>query len=267
MTQQKSQEFNQTLVNENIDITIVEYVKQVNELVFHVDISFFDDFIALVDKEGFTISHEMLFKYEILQKTDSANVLRSLNSYNLEEHIDFNCLQTGVDEGRTHKNTFYLTQEAFKMICMRSLKTKKFSHYYILLEKCIKYYNDFQLLKQQQQINKLEQTLKDRVIVPSCKQKTENLAVVYLEDEPEYQYYVIRGQIQHIRKQLKRLNKTEEDLIAAIDTPNSVDLWINIKDQLDLNLKLDKMVVNNKIINTGYFQLKKYFRKGIYKKS
>ena len=59
-----------------------------------------------------------------------------------------------------------------------------------------------------------------------------------------------------LKKQLKRLNKTEEDVIAAIDTPNSVDLWINIKDQLDLNLKLDKMVTNNKIINTGYFSLK-----------
>ena len=67
---------------------------------------------------------------------------------------------------------------------------------------------------------------------------------------------MIRGQNAHIRKQLKRLNKTEEDVIAAIDTPNSVDLWINIKDQLDLNLKLDKMVTNNKIINTGYFSLK-----------
>ena len=59
-----------------------------------------------------------------------------------------------------------------------------------------------------------------------------------------------------LKKQLKRLNKTEEDVIAAIDTPNSVDLWINIKDQLDLNLKLDKMVVNNRIINSGYFGLK-----------
>ena len=78
---------------------------------------------------------------------------------------------------------------------------------------------------------------------------------MYLEEEPEYQYYVIRGQLEHIRKKLRRLNKTEEDIIAAIDTPNSVDLWINIKDQLDLNLKLDKMVIHNKVINTGYFSL------------
>ena len=51
------------------------------------------------------------------------------------------------------------------------------------------------------------------------------------------------------------MNKTEEDIIAAIDIPNSVDLWINIKEELDEHLKLGKMVANNKIINIGYFQL------------
>ena len=135
---------------------------------------------------------------------------------------------------------------------MRSRNTRKYAEYCILLEKCIKHYNDFQVLKQQQQIEKLEQTLKNRVILPGCKSKHENLAVVYLDDEPEYQYYVIRGQ-KHIRKQLKRLNKTDEDIIEAIDTPNSVDLWINIKDELDEHLTLDILVANNKIIKTGFF--------------
>ena len=138
---------------------------------------------------------------------------------------------------------------------MRSKNTDKYADYYILLEKAVKYYNDYQILKLQNKIDKLENTLKDRVIVPSCKSKIENLVIVYLEEEPEFQYYVIRGQIPHIRKQLRRLNKTEEDIIAAVDTPNSVDLWINIKDELDEHLKLDKMVANNKIMNTGYFQL------------
>jgi len=142
---------------------------------------------------------------------------------------------------------------------MRSLKTKKYSHYYILLEKAVKYYNDYQILKLQNKIDKLENTLENRVIPPSCKSKIENLAIVYLgeeeEEELEYQYYVIRGQRQHIMKQLRRLNKTEDAIIASIETPNSVDLWINIKDELDEHLKLDKLVVNNRIINTCYFQL------------
>ena len=60
------------------------------------------------------------------------------------------------------------------MLCMRSCKTKKFSHYYILLEKAVKYYNDYQLLKVQNKIDKLENTLENRVILLSCKNKIEN---------------------------------------------------------------------------------------------
>ena len=141
---------------------------------------------------------------------------------------------------------------------MRSLKTKKYSHYYILLEKAVKHYNDYQLLKLQNKIDKFENTLENRVIVPSCKRIIENLVIVFLEKGPEFQYYVIRGQIKHIKARLRRLNKTEDDIIAAIDTPNSVDLWINIREEVDEHLKLDKLVANNKIMNTGYFQLQGY---------
>ena len=98
---------------------------------------------------------------------------------------------------------------------MRCENTDKYADYYLLLEECVKYYNEYQLLKQQKKIEKLETTLKDRVIPPSCKHKQETLTIVYLEEEPEYQYYGIRGQNAHVRKQLKRLNKTEEDVICS----------------------------------------------------
>ena len=74
------------------------------------------------------------------------------------------------------------------------IENKKFSKYYILLEKAVKYYNDYQILKLQNKIEKLENTLENRVIVPSCKSKIENLVIVYLDEELEFQYYVIRGQ-------------------------------------------------------------------------
>ena len=136
---------------------------------------------------------------------------------------------------------------------IRSRNTNKYADYFLLLEKSLKYYSDFEKLKMQNKIEKLEGTLNDRVILPSCKHKIENLVIVYLEEEPEFQYYVIRGQIKHIRKQFKRFNKTIEDIIAAIDTPNSVDLWIKVKEELDEHIKLDKLILHNKVIHTGYF--------------
>ena len=92
MTQQEIQVYNQKLVNEDEVVTIIEYVKKLNDTFYHIDISFIDDFIELVDKECFIISHEMLFKYNILSKSNSSQVLRLLDNYNFEISIDYSCL-------------------------------------------------------------------------------------------------------------------------------------------------------------------------------
>ena len=81
MSQQEIKVYNQKLVNEDEVITIIEYVKKLNDKFYHIDISFID-FIELVNKEGFIIHHSMLFKYEVLSKSDSYNVLRMLESHN-----------------------------------------------------------------------------------------------------------------------------------------------------------------------------------------
>ena len=161
----------------------------------------------------------------------------------------------GDQKGLRRQNKFLLHPNVFKKCLIRSLKIDKYADYYLLLKKALKYYNEYQKLKMQNKIEKLEGTLNNRVILPSCKHKIENLAIVYLEEDPEYHCYVIRGQIKHIRKQLKRFNKTDEDVIAAIDTPNSVSLWIQVKEKLDEHLKLDRMILHNNVIHTGYFRI------------
>ena len=125
MTQQEIQAYNQKLVNENEVITIIEYVKKLNDTFYHIDISFIDDFIELVNKEGFIISHEMLFKYNILSKSDSSQVLRLLDNYNFEISIDYSCIEEVLDHSSKNRNVYMLTQDVFKILCMRSLKTKK----------------------------------------------------------------------------------------------------------------------------------------------
>jgi len=47
-----------------------------------------------------------------------------------------------LSSGTKYKNEYYLHPRAFKICLMRSLKTKKYAKYYLLLEECIKYYND-----------------------------------------------------------------------------------------------------------------------------
>ena len=72
--QTQIQEFNMKLVQDNKDITIIDYVKELNNEYFNIDISFIGDFIELVDKEGFVINHEILFKYNILTKSSSIRI-------------------------------------------------------------------------------------------------------------------------------------------------------------------------------------------------
>ena len=101
--QTQIQEFNQKLVEENQDIVIVDYVKVINEKHFNINISFIDDFIDMVDKDGFNISHEMLVKYEILTKSDSAQVARLLEIQNFEDGVDYSCINTVIDDDRLYK--------------------------------------------------------------------------------------------------------------------------------------------------------------------
>ena len=69
-TKMQIQTFNQKLINENVEINIIDYVKSLNDESYHIDISFIDDFINLVDKDEFCISHDMLFEYGILNEHD-----------------------------------------------------------------------------------------------------------------------------------------------------------------------------------------------------
>ena len=68
-TKMQIQTFNQKLVDENVDINIIDYVKLLNNESYHIDMSFIDDFINLVDKDECCIHHDMLIKHGILSLT------------------------------------------------------------------------------------------------------------------------------------------------------------------------------------------------------
>ena len=50
-------------------------------------------------------------------------------------------------KGGKPKQNYLLHPDAFKKCLIRSLKTDKYADYYILLEKCIKCYNEYQLIE------------------------------------------------------------------------------------------------------------------------
>ena len=56
----------------------------------------------------------------------------------------------------SHKNEYYLHPRAFKKCLMRSRNTNIYADYYLLLEECIKYFNDYQIELNKKYIIKLK---------------------------------------------------------------------------------------------------------------
>ena len=83
--QNQIKEVNESLVRENSEITILDYVKKINDMFYNIDISFIDDFIEFVDKEDFIIHHYLLEKYGVITIKDTFYVKRLLEKYEFEE--------------------------------------------------------------------------------------------------------------------------------------------------------------------------------------
>ena len=92
--QKEIQKFNQTLVDENIEYTIIQCTKYINELFYHYDINnFIDEMMSLIGVDGFPIHHDMLEKYEVLSlKSGSGHVKQLIEQNDFIDHVDCNKL-------------------------------------------------------------------------------------------------------------------------------------------------------------------------------
>jgi len=59
------QEYINYLIENQINVNIIDFVKEINKLKYNIDISFIDEFIELVSKDECCIHHNMLEKYNI----------------------------------------------------------------------------------------------------------------------------------------------------------------------------------------------------------
>jgi phage anti-repressor protein len=143
MTYKSIEEYKSYLVENQVNINIIEFVKEINKIKYKIDLSFIDEFIELVSKDECCIHHNMLEKYGISNlKGGSKDIKRILDQNEFIENEDY--LLSKVAEqllsGTKYKNEYFLHPESFKICLMRSQKTRKYAKYYLLLEECIKYF-------------------------------------------------------------------------------------------------------------------------------
>ena len=234
-------QFNEKLVSNGKQMDIIEYIKTINNIFYNYDISdeFIDEFIGLVDKNDFVIHHQMLYKYGVLKDHNTTNhILRLLvnQRYKYIEGIHFIRKENSryqpdrcADENQIKRTDYLLQPDTFKKILMRCENTDKYADYYILLEKAIKWYQNYQnlILK-----SKIKTVCENRVLDEPNKNKQQRLVVIKMDESSLPEYYVIRGQVRHIKKALGHLKKTNDDIIVNIDTPYAVNLYNVVKTDL-----------------------------------
>jgi len=233
-------EYNTYLVENQVNINIIEYVKEVNKLEFKIDISFIDEFIELVSKNECCIHHNMLQKYGISNLKGTTNDIKKLleqNEFIEKEDFDLrNVSQVRSQGGTVIKNEYYLHPRAFKICLIRSLKTKKYAKYYLLLEECIKYFNDYQDKLKEKYIIKLKDKHKENKILIKEKDNKidsleEKLNTIIKNNEE------LLKSNEELLKYSRKAEKNNRKLEQKLDDTN--DNLIDIKDELtESNKKL-----------------------------
>ena len=280
MANQKIQEYNEKLVENNINIGIIEYVKNLNGHFYNINIDFIDDFIDMVDKDECCIPHDYLIKYGVLTNIDtSATVKRILEQYDLSGFRPDEYYTVVQRDPVTHKNDYFIHPLLFKMILIRSKNTTVFAKYYLLLEMCIKYYNDFQQLLLERKIeedNKIkllllnESETLDNFTIFRCDEDTLFVRknphnkgyIITKHDYDEYPYVMINGSSKNVTKILNACKIKHENMILKLRCPSHLNFVRKIKEVLGdkferMSADYEDELDNNttRTSNTRFFKL------------
>ena len=257
VTHKSIEAYNEYLVNRHENVNIIDYVKTVNEIKYKIDIKFIDEFIELVNSDDFCIHHDMLIKYGVITKNTATatSIKRILEQYDLKINVDYktcNVACFNISAGRGNKNEYILTSQAFKICLIRSKNTKIYMHYYLLLEKCIKYYNDFQNKLKEKYIISYRKNIEEKdVKISSLETKmdlmiqsnkeiielTENTTaqnekLIQSNEELKYLMNISNDSLNEIKDELNytndTLDETKEELQLTNDNLTTVAKKLNI---------------------------------------
>ena len=73
------EEYNDYLIKNKINVTILEYVNDINDIKYNIDIDFIDELLELVIKDECCIHHNMLVKYGMLSLNKWNNRYKKFN--------------------------------------------------------------------------------------------------------------------------------------------------------------------------------------------
>ena len=214
--------YNKELIEEKKNPSIIEYVKALNEKFYKIDISFIDDFLKLVGTNECIIPHMMLEKYGVLKITRSNQEHTNEINTLLEKQLKLSDnlylkrkITLQLPSGKKYKNEYLLSPYAFKLCLMRSQNTRKYANYFLLLEDCVKYFNDFHLERNLMYRVSLKRLVKQKdktIKQKECKIDELKEMMVRMDKKLEY----TNSQLLEISKDLKTvISKVSEFKVSS----------------------------------------------------
>ena len=227
------EEYNNYLVENESKVDIIEYITEINELEYNIDISFINEFIKLVGRKDFCIRHLMLQKYGVSNLISGSNDIKKILVQNkFIEMKDFRLrnISESTSGGCTHKIEYYLTPKAFKLCLIRSKNTTKYANYYLLLEDSITYFKEYQdKLKDKLKdikISKLKKNIFQKNNIIDKLQEQIDLTKKNYENQIKYQQ---EDRIEQRKKHKEQMKKSDEILKNNINITEKLD---NITEEL-----------------------------------
>ena len=227
MSHQEIIDYNKGLIKCDARCDILEYINHINYMYKNpIDLSFMNELLSFVEQDACCIPHSLLIKYGVFkEKNASANIKSRLEDYGFIENEDFILLlevqeKASTSRGAKHCNTYYLHPNAFKLMLMRSKCEKKYAKYYILLEKSINYYHDYQIRYKEYMLSQ-----KDNKIIMLEQQIQE---LIGHSKETKKELNVTKDRLSDIEEEL---NETSDRLDTTI-----VDLSV-MQDKLSISVE------------------------------
>ena len=116
-------DYNEYLINNDIDINVSDYIKEINSKFYNIDISFMDFFMSLVGNNDICIPHQKLIDYEVISKQNCSTRIKELiKEHDFKIKVDF-LLSENREQRNGHgghnKDEYTFTPKAFKICLMK----------------------------------------------------------------------------------------------------------------------------------------------------
>ncbi len=169
----QAKEFAITRGNQQHPFTLNQFMDEAHRMFYsHVDISFKNYFMEIVEQEGqFAVHHSKLVEYGVMTSERSGDVKKKLDALGMVEDVDYllRDISQQMPSGVKHSKSYILTPESFKKCLMRARRYPGqdadpaiYADYFLLLEKLVKLFSLYELTKKDAEIAASRRMLSER---------------------------------------------------------------------------------------------------------